>query len=115
LSATAVQLINSNQNLKFGTNNYGDEGVHTITVSSNVPVNSQKSSVYASNPITFTYTVSLCVPSYTVSTMIEDFTYTIYASAVTQTTNNQITIADANSCGFESLLSLTITAAPTWK
>ena len=96
-------MITGAYQLTISTNSYSDEGIHTVDVTSNVD-STKRSASYSSTPLSFLVTVTFCFPSYTVLTMPEDTTYTVSPTLATMTTTQQISVVDANSCGFDSLL-----------
>ena len=96
-------MITGAYQLTISTNSYSDEGIHTVDVTSNVD-STKRSASYSSTPLSFLVTVTFCFPSYTVLTMPEDTTYTVSPTLATMKTTQQISVVDANSCGFDSLL-----------
>lgn len=100
--SSSAAKISGTYKLDVSTSSYSDEGVHNVVVAANVVDSSKRTASYLSTPLNLQVTVNFCIPNYSVATKPEDNILIPFQASLT--TTNSISVLDANSCGFESLL-----------
>ena len=101
VGGSSATTISGTYKLDVSTSSYSDEGIHNILFAANVD-SSKRSASYTSTPLNLQVTVTFCIPNYSVATKPEDKILIPFQAS--STTTYSISVLDANSCGFESLL-----------